>query len=226
VAGRCRRSRATSSSARQPSTSRQVRYIDLRRGDRGDIRPLLLPVAGLPRKALISAFSGIRAAADDEDFHIGASETALGFVNVAGIQSPGSPARRPSPRWRWAYCTARGPAGEEARLRSDQAGASPVRVLDSDERDRLIKEDPRYGRVILQMRDRDRGRSGEGIHASYRRPRWTRSSAGPRRHGQVPGGFCGYRVAEILARELGVPVTEITKNGPGSEVFVGETKGP
>jgi glycerol-3-phosphate dehydrogenase len=43
--------------------------------------------------------------------------------------------------------------------------------------------------------------------------------------GRCQGGFCGYRVAEILARELGVPVTEITKNGPGSEVFVGETKG-
>ena len=47
----------------------------------------LLP--DFPRAAMISAFSGIRAATEDEDFVIGASEKAHGFVNVAGIQSPG-----------------------------------------------------------------------------------------------------------------------------------------
>ena len=42
--------------------------------------------------------------------------------------------------------------------------------------------------------------------------------------GRCQGGFCHYRLAQILARELGVPVTEITKDGEGSWLFAGETK--
>jgi len=42
--------------------------------------------------------------------------------------------------------------------------------------------------------------------------------------GRCQGGFCGPRVVEILARELGVPPEEITKDGAGSELFIGRTK--
>ncbi len=42
--------------------------------------------------------------------------------------------------------------------------------------------------------------------------------------GRCQGAFCGPRVVEILARELGVPATRVTKNGSGSELFAGRTK--
>jgi glycerol-3-phosphate dehydrogenase len=44
--------------------------------------------------------------------------------------------------------------------------------------------------------------------------------------GRCQGGFCGPRVVAILARELGVPVTAITKKGPGSELFAGRIEDP
>ena len=38
--------------------------------------------------------------------------------------------------------------------------------------------------------------------------------------GRCQGGFCGPRVIEILARELGVTEEEICKNQKGSEMLV------
>ena len=37
--------------------------------------------------------------------------------------------------------------------------------------------------------------------------------------GRCQGGFCGPRVALILARELHLPVTEIRKDGEGSFLY-------
>ena len=42
--------------------------------------------------------------------------------------------------------------------------------------------------------------------------------------GRCQGGFCSPRVLEILARELGVPMSEITKSGGGSKIIVGVNK--
>ena len=42
--------------------------------------------------------------------------------------------------------------------------------------------------------------------------------------GRCQGGFCSPRVMEILARELGVDQSEITKSGKGSELIVGVNK--
>src|SRR5450756_1223038 len=154
----------------------------------------LLP--GFPRAAMISAFSGIRAATEEEDFVIGASEGAHGFVNVAGIQSPG-------------------------------LASAPARFaeLDNEERDRLIEEDPRYGHVICRCEYVTEAEAVNAIHAIIPA---TNMDAVKRRTrigmGRCQGGFCHYRIAQILARELGVPVTEITKDGEGSWLFAGETK--
>ena len=42
--------------------------------------------------------------------------------------------------------------------------------------------------------------------------------------GRCQGGFCGPRVVEILARELGVPMSAVRKDGPASVLLTGETK--
>ena len=42
--------------------------------------------------------------------------------------------------------------------------------------------------------------------------------------GRCQGGFCGSKVVEILARELGVEVNEITKFGEGSNILFDKTK--
>jgi len=42
--------------------------------------------------------------------------------------------------------------------------------------------------------------------------------------GRCQGGFCTPRVMEILSRELGKDMTEITKKGGGSRMLVGRIK--
>ena len=43
--------------------------------------------------------------------------------------------------------------------------------------------------------------------------------------GRCQGGFCSPMVVAILARELGVPIEEITKMGKGSVINYAKTKG-
>ena len=43
--------------------------------------------------------------------------------------------------------------------------------------------------------------------------------------GRCQGGFCGPQVVEILARELKIPMEEVTKSGGASRMLVGKTKG-
>ena len=42
--------------------------------------------------------------------------------------------------------------------------------------------------------------------------------------GRCQGGFCLPGVTEILSRELKIPMEQVTKHGPGSEILTGRTK--
>ena len=42
--------------------------------------------------------------------------------------------------------------------------------------------------------------------------------------GRCQGGFCGSKVVEILARELNVPMSDITKFGGESKIIYERTK--
>lgn len=184
----------------------------------------LLP--DFPRAAMISAFSGIRAATEEEDFVIGASEMVHGFVNVAGIQSPGLASAPAIAEMVMGILHDLG-IPRPRRDDYDPKRTAPPRfaVLDNEERDRLIREDPRYGHVICRCESVTEAEALNAIHAIIPA---TNMDAVKRRTrigmGRCQGGFCGYRLAQILARELGVPVTDITKDGEGSWLFAGETK--
>ena len=64
------------------------------------------------------------------------------------------------------------------------------------------------------------------IREAIRRPVGATTIDGVKRRtragmGRCQGGFCSPRVAEILAEELHVDMTEIRKGAPGSELLVG-----
>ena len=42
--------------------------------------------------------------------------------------------------------------------------------------------------------------------------------------GRCQAGFCSPRVMEILARELGVPLSQVTKSGGASRIILGVNK--
>ncbi len=87
----------------------------------------------------------------------------------------------------------------------------------------LVKEDPRYGNVICRCEIVTEAEICEaikrGAHSVDAIKRRLRAGMG-----RCQGGFCGPRVVEILARELGVEPEEICKNEKGSEMLVGKNK--
>jgi len=179
-----------------------------------------------PQTAIISAFSGVRAPTLEEDFVIGASDAAHGFVNVAGIQSPGLAA---APAIAEMVIEILHGLGLPRDVRSDydpkRTAPPDFSEISNEERDALIAKDPRYGRLICRCEHVTEGEVVDAVHAII--PATTMDAVKRRTRigmGRCQGGFCGYRAAQILARELGIPVTEITKNGDGSWIFSGTTK--
>nr|WP_290443298.1 (2Fe-2S)-binding protein [[Clostridium] scindens] len=82
----------------------------------------------------------------------------------------------------------------------------------------MVREDPRYGNIICRCETVTEAEICEAV----RRGAHTvdgikyRLRAGM---GRCQGGFCGPRVVEILARELGMSATDICKNEKGSEML-------
>ena len=90
--------------------------------------------------------------------------------------------------------------------------------LSDDERSALIRLDPKYGYVVCRCETVTEGEIVEAIRRGARTIQGIqfRTRAGM---GRCQRGFCGPRVVEILVRELGIPKTEVTFKGPGSEIL-------
>ena len=182
-----------------------------------------LAVKDLPLRQTITSFAGLRAHELRHEFFI--EEAAPGFVDCAGIESPGLSA---SPAI----------GVEVARLVQNilhleenpdfdprRQGILDPKALPFAERAALIQENPAYGQIICRC---ETVTEGEIVDAIHRVP-GARSLDGVKRRtragmGRCQAGFCSPRVLEILARELGVPQEEITKCGGRSRLIVGTNK--
>ena len=177
-----------------------------------------LGVADIPFGAVITSFAGNRAHSSRGDFLL--SETAPGFFDAAGIESPGLSAAPAIGR----YVAERIASALGAALRPDfdpirRAIPRPAQMPDR-ERAALIREDPRYGDIVCRCEQVSEGEILEAIR------RGARSLDGVKRRvragmGRCQGGFCTPRVLEILARELGISPDEVCKNRPGSKLLTG-----
>ena len=163
----------------------------------------------------ITEFAGLRPVSDTDDFIIGPTRV-KGFINVAGIQSPGLTAAPAIAEHVLGILKGeRLPLEPRDDFRPRTPGTPHFAALDPEERERLIAEDPRYGRVVCRCelvteaevhRAIDHGaRTLDGIKF--------RTRAGM---GRCQGGFCTTRCMDILAERLKKPFHEITKRGEGS----------
>lgn len=182
-----------------------------------------MAVKNVPLRQTITSFAGLRAHEARHEFFIG--EIKPGFVDCAAIESPGlssSPAIG-----RMVAGIVKGILGLEVDLSFDprRKGILDPKGLDAEAHAALIKENPAYGTVICRC---ETVTEGEIVDAIRRTP-GARSVDGVKRRvragmGRCQGGFCSPRVMEILARELGVDQSAITKSGKGSELIVGVNK--
>lgn len=118
-------------------------------------------------------------------------------------------------------------AGLKLASKSDfnpnQKAIPRFRDLSDDERRELIAQDPRYGHVVCRCETVTEGEIVEAIRRGARTEEGIkmRTRAGM---GRCQGGFCGPRVIDILARELNIPVTKVTKRSADSTFLLYNSK--
>jgi glycerol-3-phosphate dehydrogenase len=189
----------------------------------------------LPHQDLVTSFAGLRADIEGrDDFIIEASKKIKGFINVAGIESPGlssapaiaemvntilkEVAKEISPRL-------------ELNCKADFVESLPEQPKFADYLDRtgdwqeIVEKDADYGEIICRCEKVSKGEILRAIH----QPVPARSLDAIKRRtragmGRCQGGFCSPKVLKILSEELKISPLRINKKGPGSEVLKTETK--
>ena len=166
-------------------------------------------VENVPLRAVITSFTGLRSVGSTGDFIINEND---GFVNCAGIESPG--------------LTSSPAIAVYVRNLLIGAGMDPDPKEDWFPGRKIYKADPKkYGRIICRCETVSEGEIVSAIHTNPGATdidgikKRTRSGMG-----RCQGGFCQPFVAEILARELGTDLLNITKSGKWSEILAGRTK--
>lgn len=182
-------------------------------------------VPGVDTRQCIRTFAGVRANTDQTDFIISPSAETPRMLHVAGIKSPGlsaAPAIAEYAEERLAEM------GLPLSAKADFDGTRQkivFRELSHEEQAALIRENPLYGRVICRCETITEGEIVAAIHSPI--PPCSvdgvkrRANAGM---GRCQGGFCGPRVLEILARELGVDQKSVPQDGDGTVILMSDTK--
>ncbi len=174
----------------------------------------------------ITSFSGLRAHADNNDFIIGKSKANAKFINAAGIESPGL-SSAPAIAKYVAYLVTNeydSVAANES-FNPYRKDVFRFRHATDEEKAAAIAKNPAYGRIVCRCETITEGEIVDAIRA----PAGARDVDGVKRRtragmGRCQGGFCGSKVVEILARELGTEVNKITKFGKGSNILFDKTK--
>lgn len=180
-------------------------------------------VKDLPLKQTITSFAGLRAREARHEFYI--QESAPGFVDCAGIESPGLSSAPAIAEMVAQLVEGILPLPENTHFDPCRRGLLDPRKLAMQERAALIRENPAYGNVICRCESITEGEILDAI----RRTPGARSLDGVKRRtragmGRCQGGFCGPRVLEILARELGCSPEAVTKAGGDSRLILGRNK--
>jgi len=178
-------------------------------------------VPAISERDVITSFAGLRPVLD-EDFFIRLSARVPGFVQVAGIQSPGLTA---SPAIAEYVKDLLLRDGLELTEKSDyQARLEPpirARDLSLEERAALVAKNPAYGNVVCRCEEVTEAEIVEAIRHGHTTldgiKFYTRAQMG-----RCQGGFCTWRIINILMRETGCTYAEVTKRGPATPVLEGE----
>lgn len=182
-------------------------------------------VKNIPLRQVITSFAGLRAHEDGDDFIIGEAADAPGFIDAAGIESPGLTSAPAIGELVAEIIRKKLSLKENPAFVPVRKGVLRPETLSMEERNRLIAEHPEYGNIICRCEMISEGEIMDAIH----RPLGARSLDGVKRRtragmGRCQAGFCTPRTMEILEREVPMSIFDITKNGFGGTIIVGQSK--
>lgn len=184
-----------------------------------------LSVNTIPRRQVITSFAGLRAHDDRGDFIIGEAADAKGFIDVAGIESPGLSSAPAVGLYVRDIVAGMMELTEKENFIETRKGVVSFASLNKEDQKKLITENPAYGKIVCRCETVTEGEVLDAIH----RPLGATTLDGVKRRtragmGRCQAGFCTPRTMEILARECGTGMEEIRKNGVDSGLIVGTNK--
>jgi len=172
---------------------------------------------------VIRSFSGNRAHTEIDDFII--NEVKPGFIDLAGIKSPGLTAAPAIAKMAVEMLGENVLKLTEKKHFIDTRKRTRFNKLTPDEKSALIEEDPSYGHVICRCETVTEGEILEALNSPI--PPHTidgvkrRVGAGM---GRCQSGFCGPRILELLAKHYNCDPTEVLQDRVGTYVLTSRTK--
>jgi glycerol-3-phosphate dehydrogenase len=173
-------------------------------------------VEGFDMKKAITSFAGVRPTSSTRDFII--EETKVeGFINVAGIDSPG-------------LTSAPAIAEEVVNILSKKVKLEEKDDFNPYRKPIIVKKDKNFdGDINAKEPEKhiicrcERVTEAEIVDA-LNRPVRTISIDGVKRRtragmGMCQGAFCGSRVRKLIAREMDIPEEQVKQRGPGSSIL-------
>lgn len=183
-------------------------------------------IPGVILSDTITQYSGLRPNRNPEGLNIDTYDDVKHYVNLSGVRSTGltnsvscatyvaSLLKQMGLKMVW-----------NENFISKRKGIVRFKELSKEEQHELIKENPLYGNIVCRCETITEGQIVDAIHAPI--PATTVDAIKRRLRagmGRCQGGFCGPKVIEILARELGVSADEIRKNNSKSYMVCGKVK--
>jgi glycerol-3-phosphate dehydrogenase len=176
----------------------------------------------LPYNRQINTFSGLRAIPGRQDFVIG--ESIPNFYNAAGICSPGLTSAPAIARFLSGEICAKYGFDKKQSFATKRRRIINFKNASNQEKIEIIKKDIRYSNVICRCEVITEAEIVEAIKRGARTvdgvKRRTRATMG-----RCQGSFCMPKILEIMSRELGVKMEDITKFGGNSYIIAGDIRG-
>ena len=172
-----------------------------------------LSVKNIPFGKVITSFTGLRAVGDTGDFIIAQSDV-KGFINAAGIESPGLSS---APAIAQYLCEIVGqilPLETNTDYIGTRKGITHFTALSKDEQNELIKREPAYGKIVCRCETVTEGEILDAIN----RPLGATTLDGVKRRtragmGRCQAGFCSPTTMSLIAKKLGIKIQDVRKCG-------------
>lgn len=173
----------------------------------------------IPFNKTITSFSGLRACEEGHDFIL--KESIDGFFDCVGIESPGLTASPAIGQYMADLVATKLNATKKDNFILARKNIVHVASLPFEERKKLIEENPLYGQIICRCEEIS---EGEIVDAINRVPGASSLDGVKRRvragMGRCQAGFCSPKVMEIIAREKGIKLEDVTKNNSHSKMLI------
>lgn len=180
-------------------------------------------VPSVDYRQVITSFTGVRSSVAGGEFVLEASKNVPGLIHAGAIDSPGLTCCVSIAKYLVEILQKEGLVlTEKESWNPNRANPFAFSEMSDEEKDGMIRREPAYGKIVCRC---EQVSEGEILDAIRTNPpaldldgvkRRTRSGMG-----RCQGGFCGPYVMELIARELGIPMEQVTKSGGESRIVIG-----